>query len=51
MFFELNLTLKSFLMRLFWTFNLSFAILATVLATIPNIGQIIFNLLVTLQQH
>jgi hypothetical protein len=25
---------------MFWTFNLSFDILATVLATVPNIGQI-----------
>jgi hypothetical protein len=25
---------------MFWTFNLSFDILATVLATFPNIGQI-----------
>jgi hypothetical protein len=34
----LILTFKSSLMQLFWTFNLSFDILATVLATLPNIG-------------
>jgi hypothetical protein len=35
----LILTFKSSLMQLIWTFKLSFDILATVLATLPNIGQ------------
>ena len=33
---------------MFWTFNLSFDILATVLAQFPNIGQFLLNFLVTL---
>jgi hypothetical protein len=36
LFVALILTLKA----VFWTFNLSFNILASVLATFPNIGQI-----------
>jgi hypothetical protein len=32
----------------FWTFNLSFDILATVLATFSNVSQIFINFLVTL---
>jgi hypothetical protein len=35
----LILTFKSDLMQLFWTFNLRYDILATVLATLPNIGR------------
>ncbi len=33
---------------MFWTFNLSLDILATVWASFPNILQILFNFLVTL---
>jgi hypothetical protein len=33
------LTFKNSLMQLFWTFKLSLYILATVLATLPNIGR------------
>jgi hypothetical protein len=36
--------IKSSWVLMFWTFNWSFDILATVLATFPNIGQIIWSL-------
>jgi hypothetical protein len=39
-FLLLILTFKSSFLQLFWTFNLSFDILATVLATFPNIGLV-----------
>jgi hypothetical protein len=34
------LKIKNSWVYMFWTFNLSFDILATVLATFPNIGQL-----------